>query len=141
MVTTEPVTTGGNNVRNLPKYGLMSTTTAPAQRIAPYTAGIPYCPPIAIIVPTAVNVQPSITGKPMPNHLFFHACKNVAMPHVNKSMATKYVSCSLVKCNAPPTISGTTIAPAYIANTCWMPSDPTCHHFIFIDSSPRQQIE
>ena len=36
----------------------------------------------------------------------------------NISIATKYVSCSVVRPSAFPTISGTITAPAYIARTC-----------------------
>src|SRR5699024_12678739 len=72
--------------------------------------------PIKIIGATAVNVQPKTMGKPVP--VPFHTCKNVATPHRQISTVTKNAICSGVKSKLVPTISGTRIAPAYIAKRC-----------------------
>ncbi len=72
IVTTEPVTTGGKNFTSFPKKNERAMTIHPAAIILPYIDEIPYLEPIAIIGDTAVNVQPSTTGKPMPKKRFFH---------------------------------------------------------------------
>ena len=69
IVTTLPVTTGGNNLATFAKNGAINTTTNPETKIAPYIVGNPELLPIAIIGATAVKVHPRTTGKPIPVNL------------------------------------------------------------------------
>src|SRR5699024_332453 len=117
IVTTLPVTTGGNNFTKYEKNGDIIITIIPDKNIEPYNTLIPCVFPTSIMGATAVNVQPKTTGSPIPIPLY--TCRNVATPHINMSIATKYATSSGVKSNAEPTIIGTIIAPAYIANKCW----------------------
>ena len=71
-----------------------------------------------IIGVKATKELPRITGNPIPRCLLFSVWRRVAMPHVNKSIATRYANSSAFKPSALPTSKGTRIAPAYIAKTC-----------------------
>ena len=68
IVTTLPVTTGGNNFATLAKNGAIKTTTNPEIKIEPYMVARPALFPIAIIGATAVKVHPKTTGKPIPTN-------------------------------------------------------------------------
>ena len=94
----------------------MMMTKIPDKNNEPYNTSIPLVCPIKIIGATAVNVQPRTIGKPVP--VPFHTCKNVATPHIKISIVTKNAICSGVKSKLVPTIIGTRMAPAYIANKC-----------------------
>ena len=118
IVTTLPVTTGGNNLATFAKIGAINTTTNPEIKIDPYIVARPAVFPIVIIGATAVNVHPNTTGNPIPVNLPLYTCKNVATPHIKISTDTKYVVCSPVSPNPWATSIGTITAPAYIANTC-----------------------
>ncbi|CPQ85351.1 Uncharacterised protein [Staphylococcus aureus] len=87
IVTTLPVTTGGNNFTKYEKNGEIKTTIIPERNIEPYSTPIPCVLPTRIIGATAVNVHPKTTGSPIPIPLY--TCKNVATPHIKISIATK----------------------------------------------------
>src|SRR5438034_816118 len=118
-----PVTIGGKKRTILPNHGATRTVNTPAPITAP---NIPVMPTpvvaIAAIGPTAANVTPMTTGRRMPN---FHTPRhwiNVAMPQANRSALMRNAIWSLGSLSAPPMISGTAIAPAYITSTCCNPA-------------------
>lgn len=78
--------------------------------------------PIAIIGPTAANVQPMMTGRRMPKIHRPSVWISVAMPHENRSALIRNAIWSFGSFSAPPTISGTATAPAYMTRTCCRPS-------------------
>ena len=86
----------------------------------------PWFMPMVIIGPTAANVTPCINGNRTPNRQNPTDWMMVAIPATKRSAMIK---CTMSDCSscpaptiAPPTISGTATAPAYMASTCWMPS-------------------
>ena len=89
-------------------------------------AVMPYWLPIAIIGVTAAKVQPCISGSRTPKRQKPRDWIKVAMPATNRSALIRYgrsLGASLPDCtSAPPTISGTATAPAYMARTCCRPS-------------------
>jgi hypothetical protein len=83
---------------------------------------MPWVTPMVIIGPTAANVTPCISGNRTPNRQNPTAWMIVAMPATNRSAMIRW---TMSDCSnrpaltiAPPTISGTATAPAYIASTC-----------------------
>lgn len=75
-----------------------------------------------IIGPTAANVTPCINGSRTPKRQNPTACTIVAIPATKRSAVIRCTISSERICPAPtiapPTISGTATAPAYIAITC-----------------------
>ena len=119
---TVPATSGGKN-RIIIENGLaMSRPNTPEQSIAPYTAASPYCCAMMIIGLSTVNVAPATTGSrtpkilPMPTLWII-----VAMPDTNRSALTSRPIVDIGSFSAPPTMSGTATAPAYMMNRCWSP--------------------
>ena len=78
--------------------------------------------PMAIIGPTEAKVTPIMTGMRIPNFQMPNAWMSVARPAANKSALIRKAICSLGRCSAPPTMSGTATVPAYITNTCCNPN-------------------
>ena len=77
---------------------------------------------IATIGPTAAKVTPMTTGSLMPKRQKPRHWINVTMPQAKRSALTRNAIWSFGSLSAPPTISGTAIAPAYITSTCCRPT-------------------
>lgn len=67
---------------------------------------------------TAANVQPWTIGSRTPNRHTPTHWISVAMPHTSRSAVMRYARSAGDSFIAPPTISGTATAPAYMASTC-----------------------
>ena len=119
---TVPATSGGKN-RIIIENGLaMSRPNTPEQSIAPYTAGSPYCCAMMIIGLSTVNVAPATTGNRTPKILPMPTLWiTVATPDTNRSALTSRPIVEIGSFRAPPTMSGTATAPAYMMNRCWSP--------------------
>ena len=119
---TVPATSGGKNRISIENGLAMSRPNTPEQSIAPYTAASPYCCAMMIIGLSTVNVAPATTGSrtpkilPMPTLWII-----VAMPDTNRSALTSRPIVDIGSFSAPPTMSGTATAPAYMMNRCWSP--------------------
>src|SRR5258706_4794375 len=66
------------------------------------------------------------TGSRMPNFQTPMHWISVAMPQANRSALIRNAIWSLGSLSAPPRISGTAIAPAYITSTCCRPTANIC---------------
>ena len=119
---TVPATRGGKN-RTIIENGLaMSRPNTPEQSIAPYTAGSPYLCAMTIIGLSTVNVAPATTGMRTPKILPIPTLWiTVAMPETNRSALTSSPMVVAGSPSAPPTMSGTATAPAYMMNRCCKP--------------------
>jgi hypothetical protein len=67
-------------------------------------------------------VTPMMIGRRMPNGRKPTVWIRVAMPQANKSALISIASWSFGRCRAPPIISGTATALAYMTSTCCKPS-------------------
>jgi len=100
----------------------MSRPNTPEQSIAPYTAASPYCCAMMIIGLSTVNVAPATTGSRTPKILPMPTLWiTVATPDTNRSALTSRPIVDIGSFSAPPTMSGTATAPAYMMNKCWSP--------------------
>lgn len=80
---TVPTTTGGKNRNSLPIIGASTMPMMPAAMVEPKMSRMPRpgLVPIAIIGPTAANVQPMMTGRRIPKIHRPSVWISVAMPH------------------------------------------------------------
>ncbi|MNL19669.1 hypothetical protein D3C87_1408830 [compost metagenome] len=76
---------------------------------------------MAMIGAMAVKVTPIITGRRMPIFQMPTLWIIVTSPQQNRSAAIRKAIWSLGSFSAPPMISGTAMAPAYITSTCCSP--------------------
>ena len=116
----EPVTTGGNSGSARATRGANRMPKRPAAMPAPRMALMPSAglPAIATIGPTAAKVTPIMIGRRMPKRPTPSAWMMVTRPQHSRSALMRKAIWSLGSLSAPPTISGTAIAPAYITSTC-----------------------
>ena len=119
-----PVTTGGKSGSMRLISGATRMPKIPAAITAPKIAVIPRSglPAIASIGLTAAKVTPIITGRRMPKGPTPKAWIRVTMPQHSRSALISRAIWSLGSLRAPPRISGTATAPAYITSTCCRPS-------------------
>src|SRR5580692_6448028 len=120
---TVPATSGGKNRTSIENGLAMSKPNTPEMSIAPYTADSPYFCAMTIIGLSTVNVAPATTGKRTPKILPIPTLwTTVAMPETNRSALTSSPMVDVGSPSAPPTMSGTATAPAYMMNRCCRPS-------------------
>ena len=119
-----PVTTGGNIGKRRLMNGATTMPKMPAAMTAPKMPLIPSSGLVAIasIGPTAAKVTPIITGSRMPNFQMPIDWISVTMPAQSRSALMSSATWSFGRFSAPPMISGTATAPAYITSTCCRPS-------------------
>ena len=119
---TVPATSGGKNRTIIENGFAMIRPNTPEQSIAPYTAGSPYFCAMTIIGLSTVNVAPATTGIRTPKILPIPAVWiTVATPETNRSALTSSPMVVVGSPSAPPTMSGTATAPAYMMNRCCRP--------------------
>src|SRR5580700_4212604 len=119
---TVPATSGGKNRTSIENGLAMSKPNTPEMSIAPYTAVSPYLSAITIIGLSTVNVAPATTGRRTPKTLPIPTLWiTVAMPETNRSALTSSPMVDVGSPSAPPTMSGTATAPAYMMNRCCRP--------------------
>jgi len=120
----EPVTTGGKSGRSQLMTGAARMPKMPAAMTAPKMPVMPMVGSRAMTTMglTAAKVTPIITGRRMPKRQMPRAWMRVTTPQAKRSALIRRASWSLGSLRAPPTISGTATAPAYITSTCWIPS-------------------
>ncbi|MCY1443117.1 hypothetical protein D9M71_595170 [compost metagenome] len=115
-----PTTTSGKKRNIFAIKGAIKMTMAPATNMAPNTPGKPKSglAPMAIIAPIPVNETPIMIGSFTPNQRTPTVCTMVISPETNRSALIRKAISLLDKFSAPPMISGTAIAAAYITSTC-----------------------
>ncbi len=119
---TVPATSGGKNRTSIENGLAMSRPNTPEISSAPYTAASPYFCATMIIGLSTVNVAPATTGSRTPKILPMPTLWiTVAIPETSRSALTSRPIVDPGRPSAPPTMSGTATAPAYMMNRCWSP--------------------